>query len=336
MLRFVVRRLFLLVPILIGLSLLVFFWIRALPGSPAEALLGERATPESIAQARDQYGLDDPLYVQYWRYMQTIGSGDFGTSIASHRAITDELRERFPATIELAFSAMLVATIMGVPLGFFAAKRHGGTFDHSSLFLSLIGVSIPIFFLAILLKWLFAVNLGWLPSVGRQDVLIDAEHPTNFYVLDGIVTGNWNAAWDAVKHLILPALALATIPLAIIARITRASVLDVQNEDYVRTARAKGLAPRTVDRRHVLRNAMLPVITIIGLQIGLLLSGAILTETVFAFPGVGSWLQMAIVNRDYPVLQGGILFVAIIVVIVNLLVDISYGLLNPRVRLAGR
>lgn len=336
MLRFVVRRLILLVPILIGLSLLVFFWIRALPGSPAEALLGERATPESIAQARDQYGLDDPLYVQYWRYVQTIGSGDFGTSIASHRPITEELRERFPATIELAFSAMLFATLIGVPLGFFAAKRYGSVFDHSSLFLSLIGVSIPIFFLAILLKWLFAVNLGWLPSVGRQDVLIDAEHPTNFYVLDGIVTGNWNAAWDAAKHLILPALALATIPLAIIARITRASVLDVQNEDYVRTARAKGLAPRTVDRHHVLRNAMLPVTTVIGLQVGLLLSGAILTETVFAFPGLGSWLQMAIENRDYPVLQGGILFVAIVVVIVNLLVDVSYGLLNPRVRLAGR
>jgi len=329
-------RLFLLIPILIGLSLLVFFWIRALPGSPAEALLGERATPESIAQARDQYGLDDPLYVQYWRYVHTIGTGDLGTSIASHRPITEELRERFPATIELAFSAMLFATLLGVPLGFFAAKRYGGIFDHSSLFLSLIGVSIPIFFLAILLKWLFAVNLGWLPSVGRQDVLIDAEHPTNFYVLDGIVTGNWNAAWDAAKHLVLPALALATIPLAIIARITRASVLDVQNEDYVRTARAKGLAPRTVDRRHVLRNALLPVTTIIGLQVGLLLSGAILTETVFAFPGLGSWLQMAIENRDYPVLQGGILFVAIVVVVVNLLVDISYGLLNPRVRLAGR
>jgi len=335
-LRFVVRRLILLVPILIGLSLLVFFWIRALPGSPAEALLGERATPESIAQARDQYGLDDPLYVQYWRYVQTVGSGDLGTSIATHRPITEELRERFPATIELALSAMFFATLIGVPLGFFAAKRHGGIFDHSSLFLSLIGVSIPIFFLAILLKWMFAVKLGWLPSVGRQDVLIDAEHPTNFYVLDGIVTGNWNAAWDATKHLILPAFALATIPLAIIARITRASVLDVQNEDYVRTARAKGLAPRIVDRRHVLRNAMLPVTTIIGLQVGLLLSGAILTETVFAFPGLGSWLQMAIQNRDYPVLQGGILFVAIVVVVVNLLVDISYGLLNPRVRLAGR
>ena len=175
MLRFVVRRLFLLVPVLIGLSILVFFWIRALPGSPAEAILGERATPESITQAREQYGLDDPLYVQYWRYVRTVGSGDLGTSITTHRAITDELRERFPATVELALSAMLFATIIGVPLGFFAAKRHGGIFDHSSLFLSLIGVSIPIFFLAILLKWLFAVKLGWLPSVGRQDVLITAD-----------------------------------------------------------------------------------------------------------------------------------------------------------------
>jgi peptide/nickel transport system permease protein len=336
MLRFAVRRLILLVPILIGLSLLVFVWIRALPGSPAQALLGERATDESIAAVRSQYGLDEPLYEQYWRYLQTVGSGDLGTSIASRRPITEEIQERFPATIELAVSAMLFATLIGVPLGFMAAKRHGGALDHASLFLSLIGVSIPIFFLALLLKWAFAVELGWLPSVGRQDVLIDAEHPTNFYVLDGIITGNWNAAWDAVKHLILPAIALGSIPLAIIARITRASVLDVQNEDYVRTARAKGISTSAVDRRHVLRNAMLPISTIIGLQVGLLLSGAILTETVFAFPGIGTWLQMAIVNRDYPVIQGGVLFVAIIVVLVNLLVDISYGLLNPRIRLAGR
>jgi peptide/nickel transport system permease protein len=202
--------------------------------------------------------------------------------------------------------------------------------------MSLIGVSVPIFFLALILKYVFSVRLGWLPSVGRQDVLIDADHPTNFYVLDGIVTGNWNAAWDAVRHLILPAIALASIPLAIITRITRASVLDVQNEDYVRTARAKGLAPHTVDSRHVMRNAMLPVTTIIGLQVGLLLSGAILTETVFAFPGLGTWIQSAIENRDYPVLQGGILFVGIIVVLVNLTVDLTYGLLNPRIRLAGR
>ena len=336
MLRFAVRRLLLLVPILIGLSLLVFIWIRALPGSPAQALLGERATDESIAQVRDQYGLDDPLYEQYWRYLQTVGSGDFGTSIASRRPITEELRERFPATIELALTAMLFATMIGIPLGIVAAKHHGRPADHASLFLSLIGVSIPIFFLALILKWVFSVELGWLPSVGRQDVLIDADHPTNFYVLDGIVTRNWTAAWDAVKHLILPAIALGSIPLAIIARITRASVLDVQNEDYVRTARAKGISARAVDNRHILRNAMLPISTIVGLQVGLLLSGAILTETVFAFPGIGTWLQQAIENRDYPVIQGGVLFVAIIVVLVNLVVDLSYGLLNPRIRLAGR
>jgi peptide/nickel transport system permease protein len=336
LLRFAVRRLLLLVPILIGLSLLIFLWIRALPGSPAEALLGERASAESVAQVRDQYGLDDPIYKQYWRYVQTIGSGDLGTSIASRRPITEEIRERFPATIELAFGAMIFATFLGIPLGFVAAKRHGRSVDHASLFVSLIGVSIPIFFLAIILKWAFAVELGWLPSVGRQDVLIEAEHPTNFYVLDGIVTGNWTAAWDAIKHLILPAIALGSIPLAIIARITRASVLDVQNEDYVRTARAKGLSGQVVDRRHVLRNAMLPLSTIVGLQVGLLLSGAILTETVFAFPGIGTWLQAAIENRDYPVIQGGILFVAIVVVLVNLFVDLSYGLLNPRIRLAGR
>jgi peptide/nickel transport system permease protein len=336
LLRFVVRRLLLLVPILIGLSLLVFLWIRALPGSPAESLLGERATDESVAQIRDQYGLDDPFYVQYWRYLQTIMDGDLGTSISSRRPITEEIRDRFPATVELAFAAMLFATLIGIPLGFLAAKRHGSATDHASLFLSLIGVSIPIFFLALILKWVFAVSLGWLPSVGRQDVLLDAEHPTNFYVLDGIVTGNWQAAWDAVKHLILPAIALGSIPLAIIARITRASVLDVQNEDYVRTARAKGISSTAVDRRHVLRNAMLPISTIVGLQVGLLLSGAILTETVFAFPGIGTWLQSAIEHRDYPVIQGGVLFVAVVVVIVNLLVDVSYGLLNPRIRLAGR
>jgi peptide/nickel transport system permease protein len=335
-LRFAVRRLLLLVPILIGLSILVFLWIRALPGSPAEALLGERATDQSIAQIREQYGLDDPFYEQYWRYLQTVGSGDLGTSIRSRRPITEEITERFPATVELAVGAMIFATLIGIPLGFLAAKRHGRTVDHASLFLSLIGVSIPIFFLAIILKWVFAVELGWLPSVGRQDVLIEAEHPTNFYVLDGIITGNWEAAWDAILHLILPAIALGSIPLAIIARITRASVLDVQNEDYVRTARAKGISNQAVDRRHVLRNAMLPISTIVGLQVGLLLSGAILTETVFAFPGIGTWLKEAIDNRDYPVIQGGVLFVAIVVVFVNLLVDISYGLLNPRIRLAGR
>jgi peptide/nickel transport system permease protein len=227
---------------------------------------------------------------------------------------------------------MIVAVGIGVPLGFFAAKKYGGAFDHASLFISLIGVSIPVFFLAIILKYIFAVRLGWLPTVGRQSVLIETEHPTNFYIVDAIITRDWAALADTIKHLILPAIALGSIPLAIITRITRASVLDVQNEDYVRTARAKGLAPITVDRRHVLRNAMLPISTIIGLQVGLLLSGAVLTETVFAYPGIGSWLRDAIFNRDYPVIQGGILFVAFVFVIINLIVDISYAIINPRIR----
>jgi peptide/nickel transport system permease protein len=334
MLRFVVRRLLLLIPILLGLSILVFLWIRALPGSPAIALLGERATPESIAQINRQYGLDKPLPVQYWRYLKTTSRGDFGQSTKSRQPVVEEFKRRFPATVELAVAAGLFSLIFGIPLGFFAAKRYQGLVDHASLVISLVGISTPIFFLALILKYIFAVRLGWLPSVGRISVLIELDHPTNFYVLDAILAGNWEAFVDTIKHLILPAIALGSIPLAIIARITRAAVLDVQNEDYVRTARAKGLPPITVDYRHVLRNAMLPISTIIGLQVGLLLSGAVLTETVFAFPGIGSWLVEGIKARDYPVIQTGVLFVAVIVVFVNLLVDVSYGLLNPRIRLS--
>jgi peptide/nickel transport system permease protein len=333
-LRFVARRLLLLVPILLGLSILLFVWIRALPGGPADALLGERATPEAVEQIERTYGLDQPVWQQYLKYMQKLVQGEFGTSITSRRPVTEEIGRRFPATIELAIGAMLFATFFGIPLGFVAAKRYGSAVDHGSLVASLIGISIPVFFLAILLKYVFSVKLGLLPTIGRQDVLIDADHPTGFYVLDGIITLNFAAAWDAGLHLILPAIALGSIPLAIVARITRASVLDVQNEDYVRTARAKGVSPQIVDRRHVFRNAMLPVVTIIGLQAGLLLSGAILTETVFAIPGMGSWLAGAIEDRDYPVLQGGILFVAVVFVLVNLLVDISYGLLDPRIRVS--
>src|SRR5436309_3447689 len=333
MLRFIVRRLLLLVPILIGVSLLVFIWIRLLPGSPAEALLGERATPQAVAQIRHQFGLDKPLYVQYWRYLvETIGHLNLGTSIKTFRPVTFEIQNRFPATVELALGAMVFALSFGIPLGFFAAKKYGSFFDHASLVASLLGISIPIFFLGLILKYIFAVRLGWLPSIGREDVLAIRTHPTNFYLLDAVVNGDAGALWDAIKHLILPSIALGSIPLAIVARITRAAVLDVQNEDYVRTARAKGLPPRTVDQRHVLRNALLPISTIIGLQTGLLLSGAVLTETVFAYPGMGSWLRDAIFNRDYPVLQGGILFLAIVFVGVNLIVDISYAIINPRIR----
>ena len=334
MLRFVVRRLLLLVPILLGLSLLVFGWIRLLPGSPAQALLGERATPASIAQIRHQLKLDRPIYEQYWGYLQTIGRFDLGVSISSRRTVTYEFEHRFPATIELALAAMIFSITIGIPLGFLAAKRYGSIFDHLSLVGSLIGISIPIFFLGLILKWIFAVKLGWLPSIGRESILSEAKHPTNFYVLDAVIQGQWSQLIDVLKHLLLPAIALGSIPLAVVARITRAAVLDVQNEDYVRTARAKGLAPRIVDSRHVLRNALLPVSTIIGLQTGLLLSGAVLTETVFAWPGIGTWLKDAIFNRDYPVLQGGILFVAIVFVLVNLLVDISYAIINPRIRVS--
>jgi peptide/nickel transport system permease protein len=334
MLRFVVRRLLLLIPILIGLSILVFVWIRALPGGPAQALLGERADAESIAEIREQYGLDQPVHVQYWEYVKTTISGDLGTSVTTRRPVVDELEQRFPATIELTIAALIFATVLGIPLGFVAAKKYGTATDHASLLVSLIGISIPVFFLAILLKYVFAVKLGWLPTVGRIDARTDLEHPTNFYTLDALLAGDLQAFWDVIKHLILPAIALGSIPLAITARITRASVLDVQNEDYVRTARAKGLPPRIVDQRHIFKNALLPIVTIVGLQAGLLLSGAVLTETVFAFPGMGTWLVDAIKQRNYPVLQGGILFVSLIFVMVNLLVDISYALINPRIRVS--
>src|SRR6266496_8774 len=235
MLRFVVRRLLLLVPILVGVSILVFGWIRALPGSPAESLLGEHATPQAVAQIRHQYGLDKSIYVQYWDYVKTVGSGNLGTSIASTRTVTYELGHRFPATVELALSAMIFALAIGIPLGFLAAKRYGSWFDRSSLVASLLGISIPIFVLGLILKYVFAVRLHWLPSIGREDVTAIRPHPTNLYVLDAIVNGDAGGLWDAVKHLILPGVALGSIPLAIVTRITRAAVLDVQNEDYVRT-----------------------------------------------------------------------------------------------------
>jgi peptide/nickel transport system permease protein len=334
MLKFVVRRLLLLLPILLGLSILVFLWIRALPGSPATTLLGERATPAQIEAINEQYGLNKPIYQQYFSYLGEIVQGNFSSSITTRRPVVDEFKQRFPATIELAVAALMFSICIGVPLGFIAAKRYGTWIDHGSLAASLLGISIPIFFLAIILKYIFAVRLGWLPSVGRMSVLIDIPHPTNFYTLDALLAGDLNAFWDVIQHLILPAIALGSIPLAITARITRAAVLDVQNEDYIRTARAKGVKPGIVDRRHILRNAMLPIVTIVGLQTGLLLSGAVLTETVFAFPGIGTWLVDAIKAHNYPVLQGGILFIAIVFVIVNLIVDVSYAFLNPRIRLS--
>ena len=332
MLRFSVRRLLQLIPILFGLSILLFAWLRLLPGGPATALLGERATPERIAAINHAYGLDQPIWVQYWSYLTRILRFDLGDSIQNGRPVTDVLRTQFPGTIELTIAALIFAVGVGIPLGYFAARRQGGPLDGLSVVGSLIGVTIPVFFLAFLLKYVFAVKLGWLPPSGRQDVRMDATHITNFFVLDGILTREYDASWDAMKHLILPAIALGTIPLAIIVRITRASVLEVVNEDYVRTAEAKGLTTAVIRRRHLLRNAMLPVVTTIGLQLGLLLSGAILTETVFAFPGIGQEIYSSILNKDYAVLQGAILFIAILYVVINLIVDLLYGVLDPRVR----
>jgi peptide/nickel transport system permease protein len=321
-----------LVPILLGVSIVVFLFVRALPGSSATALLGERATAAQIEQIERQQGLDQPLYAQYGNYMRNLARGDLGRSVTTRRPVTEELFARFPATVELGVAAMLFALSVGIPLGFVAAKRYGGAVDNASLVGSLIGISFPVFFLAIILKFIFGVQLGWLPTIGRLSVTQSLDHPTNFYLLDAILTANWPAFWDALRHLILPAVALGTIPLAVIARITRAAVIDVQSEDYVRTANAKGLSPGVVDRAHILRNAMLPVVTVAGLQTGLLLTGAILTETIFSWPGVGRWMLDAINARDYVVIQGGILFFALVVVLVNLLVDVSYAFLNPRIR----
>lgn len=332
MLRYILRRLLFTIPILFGVSVLVFAFVRALPGGPAIALLGERATEQAVEQIERDLGLDQPVYVQYARYMGNVLKGDLGFSVSTRRAVSDELKQRFPATVELGLAAMVFAVLAGIPLGYVAAKRYGGVADNASLVGSLIGISIPVFLLALVLKYVFAIRLGWLPTIGRLEVTRSLPHPTNFYLLDAVLAGDGAALFDALKHLILPAIALGTIPLAVVARITRAAVLDVLGEDYVRTAQAKGLDPSVIDRRHVLRNALLPVVTVIGLQTGLLLTGAVLTETVFAWPGMGSWMLNAIRFRDYAVIQGGILFFVFIVIVVNLIVDISYAFLNPRIR----
>ena len=334
MLRMIGKRLLLLIPTLFGLSLLLFWWVRALPGGPATALLGEKATPEAVARVNAAYGFDKPILEQYVTYMGKMVTGDFGNSILTGRPVMDEFMARFPATLELSAFAIVFAVALGIPLGYWAARHVGRWQDQFAVVLSLLGVVVPVFFLAFLLKWVFAVELGWLPTDGRQDARINATHYTNFYVFDGLITGEFDAAWNAITHLILPGIALGTIPLAIIARITRASVLEVQNADYVRTAKAKGLAPRLIRDRFVMRNAMLPVVTTLGLQLGLLISGAVLTETVFAFNGIGSFLWDAIFNLDFPVLQGFIILVALIYSLINLVVDVSYGLIDPRVRVS--
>ncbi len=331
--KFILRRLLLLIPIMLGLTVLVFLFIRLLPGDPAGAILGERATPEAVERVRTALGLDRPLHEQYWEYVSGLVRLDLGTSFITNRDVTDDFLQRFPATIELTAAAMVFALSLGIPLGMLTAKRRGSWLDSAGTVVSLIGISIPIFFLGLMLKFLFAIHWPILPDSGRID-LIEYAIPrvTNMMTVDAILAGEFGGFVDALRHLILPGIALGTIPLAIIMRITRASVIDVLNEDYVRTANAKGLASRVVDNRHVLRNALLPVVTVIGLQMGLLLGGAILTETIFGWGGVGKWIYDAVVNNDYQVIQSGVLVLAVIFVLVNLAVDVSYAFLNPRIR----
>ncbi|EAQ00059.1 dipeptide transport system permease protein dppB [Janibacter sp. HTCC2649] len=322
------------VGVVIVLSALVFGWLKVLPGGTVGALLGERATPEKRAAMEKALGLDQPVYVQYWEFVKRAVHGQFGasTSVAPGTDAFDVFLTRFPATIELAFCALVIAVVLGIPLGYLAARRRGSWFDNVSIVSSLVGIAVPVFFLAFILQYIFAVKLHWLPVSGRQDPDVNGTRITGFFILDGLLTREYDASWNALKHLILPSIALATIPFAVIFRITRASVHEVLDEDYVRTAESKGLTNRIIRGRHVLRNALLPVVTTIGLQTGGLLVGAVLTERVFSWGGIGDALALAFTRRDYAVLQVCILMATVTFVVVNLLVDIAYAVIDPRVR----
>lgn len=332
MLKYIVRRLIGAIPVLFGLSVVLFAFVRLLPGDPAIAILGQHATPELIKQIDASLGFDRPIYIQYADYVWRLLHGDFGASIINGRPVLADFAIRFPGTVELTIAALIFAVGIGIPLGRLAARHPNGWLDGIVTVISLMGISIPIFVLGYTLVFFFGVQLHWLPAFGQIDPRLDVPTVTNFVVVDAILSGNPDAVLDALAHLILPAIALGSIPLAIITRITRASVLDVANEDYVRTARAKGLTERRVDGRHIMRNAWLPVTTIIGLQVGGLLAGAVITETVFTWNGVGSWVVNAIQDHDYFVVQSTVLIFALIFLVVNLIVDIGYAYLNPRIR----
>ncbi len=333
MLRFALTRLTLVIPTFIGITLLTFALIRLVPGDPIEVMAGERGVnPERHAQLRAELGLDRPILEQYWDYIRDVLSGDLGASVVTKTPVIEEFAALFPATLELAICAMIFALAIGLPAGIIAGVRRGSIFDHSVMGLSLTGYSMPIFWWAILLILLFSVTLGLTPVSGRISVIYWIEPVTGFMLIDTLLSGEDGAFRSAVSHLILPAIVLGTIPLAVIARMTRSAMLEVLGEDYIRTARAKGLAPLRVIGLHGLRNALIPVITVIGLQVGVLLTGAILTETVFSWPGVGKWILESIHRRDYPTLQGGLLLIASMVILVNLTVDLLYGVINPRIR----
>ncbi|PLR76003.1 peptide ABC transporter permease [Bacillus sp. V3-13] len=332
MLAYSVRRIFLLVPVLLGLTLIVFFIIRAIPGDPAQVILGQQATKEAVAALTKQLGLDQPWYIQYFQYLGKLLTGDLGESLRTNAPISEEIWPYLAATIELSLCAMLIAVVIGVNAGIISAWLQNSWFDYAAMVMALIGVSVPIFWLGLMEQWIFAINLEWLPTSGRENVRNPVSSITNLYLIDTLLQGRIDQFWDVVKHLVLPSVALATIPMAIIARITRSTMLEVMRFDFIRTARAKGLRMFWVVYRHSLKNAIIPVLTIIGLQTGLLLGGAILTEMIFSWPGIGRYIYEAINFRDYPVIQSGILIIALIFVTINLIVDLLYAAIDPRIK----
>ena len=357
MLQFITRRLILLLPVLIGILFVTFIIVRAIPGDPCKAMLGEKATEEKCNEFRERYGLNDNILVQFGRYMAQLAKGDLGSSIRFTRPVVDIVAERLPLTMELTLLAMIFSTVVGVLLGILSALRRNTIVDTGLMMIANIGVSMPVFWLGLMLAYLFAITLKGtvisLPPSGRltaglsliplaktwgidnpiglQKFILDLL--SNSMLFNSIVTGKWNVLWDGLKHLLLPAIAVGTIPMSIIARMTRSSLLEVLGLEYVRTARAKGLVARKVITKHAMRNAMIPIVTIIGIETGGLLSGAVLTETVFALPGVGTMLVQSILARDYPVVTGFTLLIAFIFIFVNLVVDLSYGYLDPRIRM---
>ncbi len=333
MLRFILSKLLYLVPTVIGITMVAFGFIRLLPGDPVLLMAGERGvSPERYAEITAQLGYDKPIWQQYLQYLNQLAHGDLGNSLVTKKPVLAEFLTLFPATVELGLVAIILATLIGVPVGVLAAIKRGSWFDQLSMTGALVGFSMPIFWWGLLLIIFFSGILGWTPVSGRISLMYFFPPVTGFMLIDSLLSGQKGAFMSAVSHLILPSVVLATIPLAVIARQTRSAMLEVMGEDYVRTAKAKGLSPARVIGVHALRNAMIPVTTTIGLQIGVLLAGAILTETIFSWPGIGKWMIDSISRRDYPVVQSGLLLIAGIVMIVNLLVDLTYGLINPRIR----
>ncbi|MHC5308041.1 ABC transporter permease subunit [Bartonella sp. LJL80] len=333
MLRYFFKKIGYIVPTFLGITLVSFIFVRTLPGDPVLLMAGERGvSPERHAQLMAQFGFDRPYWQQYFEYLWGVLHGDLGMSFVTKQSVVSEFFTLFPATLELALCAILLAIILGIPAGVIASVKRGSWFDQTSMGLALTGYSMPIFWWGLLLIMLFSGTLGWTPVSGRISLLYYFDQPTGFMLIDSWLSGEKGAFVSAVSHLILPTIVLATIPLAVIARQTRSAMLEVLSEDYVRTARAKGLSNFRVVGIHALRNAFIPVITTIGLQIGVLMGGAILTETIFSWPGVGKWMIDSISRRDYAAVQGGLLLIAMLVMVVNLVVDLLYGLINPRVR----